>query len=207
MKKLGGYVELELLGRGQWTGVYRARRRKSGREYALKIFGTLEPSRRETLNRAVAKASLAHPQILKLHGLETDEAGGCCFLVMEYAANGSLRHRLAKGALEAEPALELALQIAGGLEAAHARGLCHLNLKPENILFTEPGRVKLGDLGLSSCKEEPALDEMLRGAPGYSAPEQIEGSAGPASDVYALGAILLEMLTGRAPAARALDEK
>ena len=207
MKRLGEYRDLEFVGRGEWTGVYRGRHRESGREYALKVFGPLEPSRREALERAVARASLGHPQILKTHGLEADPANGCCFLIMEYAAHGSLRQRLSHGALEIGTALEMALQMARGLEAAHARGICHLNLKPENILFIERERVTLADFGLAACKEEPSLDEAVRGAPGYLAPEQLEGSPGPASDVYALGAVLFEMLTGQALPARPVDEQ
>ena len=206
MKQLGEYVELKLLGRGGWTGVYRGRHRGNGREYALKVFGPLERGRREALARKVNRAALEHPQVLKVYGLESDQASGCCFLAMEYAPLGSLRQRLAAGPLEADLALELALQAARGLQAAHRKGLCHLDLKPENVLLTGSGQVKLGDLGLAACREEPSLDEMAQGGAGYLAPEQLAGSPGPASDVYALGALLCEMLTGRPPAPQTSGE-
>ena len=198
MKELGEYRELRLLGGGLGARVYRGLHAGTGREYALKVFGPLEKARRSALAEALDEAAPMHPGFLKLHGLKTDGATGCCYLVMEYAKGGDLRRRLDRGPLKPGPALETALGIAGALAPAHRAGICHLDLKPEQVFFDAEGRVRLAAPGLGLLAEEPALDEITRGAASYLAPEQLEGDGGPASDVHALGAMLFEMLTGLA---------
>jgi hypothetical protein len=191
--------------------VYRARDPRLGREIALKIVAGEGPASEDRLRRfdqeARAVAALQHPGILAVHDTGTHE--GCAYVVFELLEGETLRERLARGALPARKAVEIAVEIARALAAAHARGVVHRDVKPENVFLVREGHVKLLDFGLAALAEAPAqgdpdssLDETDRagwmGTAGYAAPEQLRGHAGDArADIFALGALLYEMLSGR----------
>jgi eukaryotic-like serine/threonine-protein kinase len=208
---LGPYEILAPLGRGGMGEVYRARDPRLRREVAIKLLreGTvgehgLERFRRET--RAVA--SLDHPNILAIHDMGMH--GGVPYAVTELLDGETLAQRLQSGPLPPRTAAEFAAQIADGLAAAHTRGVVHRDIKPENIFLTQDGRAKILDFGLARI-EKPTDDSLLSdttevdatrghavGTAGYIAPEQLRGKpADSRTDIFALGAVCYEMLTGR----------
>ena len=194
--------------------VYRARDERLSRDVALKILSrsSSDPESHRRFDReARAVASLSHPHIVPL--FDVGEQDGIRFVVTELVEGETLRGRLARGPLTTGEAAELAAQVAEGLAAAHARGFVHRDIKPENIVVTPEGRAKILDFGLvrSTADEKPAetsegeptvtaLTEpgMVSGTVGYMSPEQIRGeTVDGRSDIFALGAVLFEMLTGR----------
>jgi WD40 repeat protein len=152
---------------------------------------------------AESVASLRHPHIIAIH--EVGETDGLAFYVMDYAEGGSLAQRLDRGPLPAGEAAHLVEALAGAVEHAHERGIVHRDLKPGNILLTGDGTPKIGDFGLAKRDSGGAgltQTGAVLGTPTYMAPEQAAGEAravGPACDIYALGGILYECLTGRPP--------
>lgn len=202
-----GYEVLGVLGRGGMGIVYRARQVKLSRLVALKMIrsgayaGSAELERFRT--EALAAARLQHPNIVQIH--EVGEHGNLPFFSLEYIEGGTLGQRLAGTPLPAREAAELAETLARAMHYAHQRGVVHRDLKPANVLLTPAGQPKIADFGLAKRLD---LDEgqthtgQVMGTPSYMAPEQATGNVkdtGPATDVYALGAILYEMLTGRPP--------
>ncbi len=193
--------------------VYRARDTRLGREVALKVLPHAvagDPERRARFEReARAVASLSHPNILAIHDYDTQ--GAVTYAVMELLHGETLRSRLANGPLSWREAVDAAAAVADGLAAAHARGVLHRDLKPENLFRVEDGRVKILDFGLarviptadSQAETGPAAmvntaAGAVMGTAGYMSPEQIRGQAvGAASDLFSLGCVLHEMLTGR----------
>jgi eukaryotic-like serine/threonine-protein kinase len=191
--------------------VYRARDPRLGRDVAVKIISGEGPPSPERLQRfeqeARAVAALQHPHILSVFDVGTHE--GRAYLVFELLEGETLRERLSRGPLPTRKAIELAIQAAHGLAAAHVHGILHRDLKPENVFLGHEG-VKLLDFGLAKLTEpQPggegteatplATDEGIWvGTPGYVSPEQLRGlPATPRSDVFALGAVLYEMLSGQ----------
>jgi len=190
--------------------VYRAHDPQLGRDVALKVIGGPEAPdagqlrRLETEARAVA--ALRHPHILEVH--DVGVCDGRPFVVFELLEGESLGQRLARGAMPARKAVEIAVQVCAALAAAHARGVVHRDLKPDN-LFLVPEGVKVLDFGVAKLADplesagagasvQTATDVgMWVGTPGYVSPEQLRGQAATSlSDVFALGAVLYEMLTG-----------
>jgi serine/threonine protein kinase len=197
----GRYRLDELLGRSGMSDVWRAQDLELGRPVALKL---LAPgSDRGRFDReARALASLAHPNIGQL--FDYGETEGRPFLVLEYLPGGTLEQRLAAGRpLPDAETQAIAAGIAAGLEHAHARGVVHRDLKPANVLFDDEGRPKVVDFGIArSSQHEGSITEpgTVMGTAAYMAPEQAAGGqVGPPADVYAFGAILYRMLTGRPP--------
>jgi TolB-like protein/tRNA A-37 threonylcarbamoyl transferase component Bud32/Flp pilus assembly protein TadD len=206
--RIGNYQILEEIGRGGMGVIYRARQRHSRRVVALKRILSHHADSQETLVRfrreAQAAASLDHPNILPIYEVsECDD--GLPFFSMKYASGGSLRD--AAPALHSEPRRVVALlaKLAGAVQYAHEKGILHRDLKPANVLLDGRGEPLVGDFGLSKWLDTtthltPTL--TIFGTPGYIAPEQINGSAGKltaAADVYSLGAILFDLLTGSPP--------
>lgn len=205
---LGHYRFETRLGSGSFGAVFRAMDLTLERTVAIKV---IQPgkvaSSSAILNEARTAAALHHPHICTLFSI--DDSEGVPLIVMEYVAGGSLGTLLKEGPLSASRAREIALQVARGMAAAHAAGIVHGDLKPENILIAENGSAKITDFGLArrTGKEATASITLtwdnsplsgLSGTPGYMAPELLEGHrSSPASDVFALGLILYEMLTGR----------
>jgi hypothetical protein len=217
--RLGPYEILGPIGRGGMGEVYRARDARLAREVAVKVLpadaGNM-PDRLPRFEReAQAVAALNHPNILALHDIGNDH--GVVYAVMELLEGDTLRVRLKQaGRFTPLKAIDYAIQISRGLAAAHERGIVHRDLKPENIFITADGRVKILDFGLASQETPPTNDRdsrmtrfvtepgVLLGTPGYIAPEQILGEAATVrSDLFALGIVLYEMLSGAHPFRRA----
>jgi WD40 repeat protein/tRNA A-37 threonylcarbamoyl transferase component Bud32 len=200
-----GYEILSELGRGGMSVVYQARQRHPARIVALKLLLGERHAGPEHHARfraeADALARLQHPHIVQVFDLGQDE--GIPFLVLEYMAGGSLAQRVGAGPQSARSAAELVECLALAVQHAHAHGVIHRDLKPANVLLTEDGTPKISDFGLAK-QERPDLTATgaVLGTPSYMAPEQAAGASrtvGPGADVYALGAILYELLTGRPP--------
>ncbi len=209
-----GYLVLGLLGKGGMGVVYKARQVTLGRVVALKMILHAEHAdddqRRRFLAEAQAVASLQHPHVVQIH--EVGEHGGLPYFSLEFCPGGSLADRLDGTPWEGERAAELIETLARAMHAAHQKGLVHRDLKPANVLLAEDGTPKITDFGLAKKLDEASqtASGAVVGTPSYMAPEQAGGKGkeiGPAADVYALGAILYECLTGRPPfkAATALD--
>src|SRR4029077_7275939 len=205
---LGNYQILEEIGRGGMGVIYRARQRHSRRIVALKRILSYHADSQDTLMRfrreAQAAANLDHPNILPIY--EVGEShDGLPFFSMKFAGGGSLLE--AAPALGSEPrrAVALMAKVARAVQYAHGQGILHRDLKPGNILLDGSGEPLVSDFGLAKWLETSShLTRTLTifGTPGYIAPEQVNGSAGklgPASDVYSLGAILFDLLTGQTP--------
>jgi DNA-binding beta-propeller fold protein YncE len=212
---LDGYVILAEEGRGSMGVVYRARQRGLGRLVALKMVLSGAHAGRQELARfrteAESVARLQHPGIVQIY--EIGEEKGRPFLSLEFVAGGSLASRLDGTPWPADRATRLIEGLARAMHVAHRRGIVHRDLKPHNVLLTEDGQPKIADFGLAKCLDSDrgqTQSGAIVGTPSYMAPEQASGNSrqvGPATDVYALGAILYELLTGQPPfrAATPLD--
>jgi eukaryotic-like serine/threonine-protein kinase len=212
--RLGSYEILAAIGRGGMGEVYRAADSRLGRTLAIKVMPADvagDPGRRERFEReARAVASLNHPNICTLHDIGRE--GEVDFLVLEYLEAPTLADCLLDGPLPLDRALHAAIEIAGALDHAHRRGVVHRDLKPANIMLAKSG-VKVLDFGLAKIRAAdavPALSTVAAGAAPltavddvlgtlqYMAPEQLEGrDADPRTDIFALGALIFEMATGR----------
>ncbi len=210
--RLGSLEILAPLGAGGMGEVYRARDAKLNRDVAVKVLPESFANDREALARfereAHAVAALNHPNILSIFDFGTHD--GTVYAVMELLEGSSLRDKLDAGALPQRRAVEIAVQIARGLAAAHEKGVVHRDLKPENVFLTEDGRVKILDFGLAK-KLGPASAETnapttpagtepgtVMGTVGYMSPEQVRGRDVDArSDIFSFGAVFYEMLSGR----------
>ena len=210
--RLGPYEIVAQLGQGGMGIVFRARDTKLERDVAVKVLPKNLAEDPDALGRfereAKAVAALSHPNILAIHDFGRDE--GTVYAAMELLEGETLRQRLQDGALPARKAVEIALEIASGLAAAHDKGIVHRDLKPENVFILGSGQVKVLDFGLArmdpvapegadvptvSLSTEPG---RVMGTVGYMAPEQVRGKAVDArADIFSFGAVLYEMLTGK----------
>jgi len=205
--RVADYEVLGELGRGGMGVVYRARHLTLGHQVALKMILAADhagpDARARFLLEAAAVARLHHPGIVPIH--DFGEHQGQPFFSLEFLPGGSLARRLGAGPLPAREAAALVEKLARAMAHAHAQGVVHRDLKPANVLLTADGEPKVTDFGLA--KRVGADDGLSRtgsvlGTPAYIAPEQAEGRVrdiGPATDVYALGVILYECLTGQVP--------
>ena len=215
--KLGPYEIVAPLGAGGMGEVYRARDTKLNRDVAIKVLLAAVANDSDRLARfsreAQVLASLNHPNIAHIHGLE--EADGVIALVLELVEGEDLTQRIARGPISLDEALPIARQIADALEAAHEQGIIHRDLKPANIKVRPDGTVKVLDFGLAKAMDpagvasanamnSPTLSMhatqagMILGTAAYMSPEQAAGKAiDKRSDLWAFGVVLLEMLTGR----------
>jgi WD40 repeat protein/tRNA A-37 threonylcarbamoyl transferase component Bud32 len=204
---IDGYDLLGELGRGGMGVVYRARHRRLNRPCALKMILAGAHANAEATARFRAEAEvvarLQHPNVVQIH--HVDETGGLPFFELEYVDGGSLDRRLDGTPWPARRAAELVETLARAVAEAHRLGIIHRDLKPANVLLAADGTPKITDFGLAKSLESNSgltRTDSIMGSPGYMAPEQAEGKArevGPLADVYALGAILYELLTGRPP--------
>jgi photosystem II stability/assembly factor-like uncharacterized protein len=202
-----GFEILGELGQGGMGVVYRARQVNLNREVALKrVLSGAHAHAEETARfrrEAEAVARLQHPNIV--HVYDILEADGCLYCSLELVAGGSLDRRLAGGPLPPHAAAELVEVLARAMHHAHQRGVVHRDLKPANVLLTADGTPKITDFGLAKRLDQTTQhtpDGAMLGTPSYMAPEQARGDVkaiGPATDVYALGVVLYELLTGRRP--------
>jgi eukaryotic-like serine/threonine-protein kinase len=195
-----------LLGSGGMAEVYLAHDEVLDRDVALKLLKDQYASDEEFVERfrreARSAASLSHPHIVPI--FDWGEAkDGTHYITMEYLLSGTLKdHILHRGALPPQIATEVALQIAKALRTAHERGVIHRDIKPGNILITESGDVKVADFGIARAAEATTISDVgdILGSAKYMSPEQAMGEpVGPASDLYSLGVVLYEMLTGKVP--------
>ena len=216
--RLGPYEIVGAIGAGGMGEVYRAHDPRLGRDVAIKVLPRVFAEDLDRLRRfeqeARAAGSLNHPNVLAIFDIGLHE--GSPFLVMELLSGQNLAERLPAGALSVESALDLALQVAQGLAAAHQQGIVHRDLKPANLFITTGGQVKILDFGLAkqlpsiateSQAELPTQDMAgttragaLLGTVGYMSPEQARGeSTDTRSDIFSFGCVLYEMLGGRPP--------
>ena len=203
--RLGKYLVLQQIGSGGMGKVFLGEDLETHARYAIK---TLNPGADaetiQRLQREVQAQSLAgsHPNVARVVG--THHERGRMFLVMEYVSGGTLHAQLRQGALATERAAQLARGIACGLEHMHALGVLHRDIKPGNVLLDANGEPKLTDFGIAKVKgaESLTMTGDVLGTPSYMSPEQAVGERelfGPKMDVYSLGVLLFEMLTGRLP--------
>jgi Tol biopolymer transport system component/predicted Ser/Thr protein kinase len=212
---IGHYEILSTLGRGGMGEVYLARDTKLGRKVALKFLPSDFTKNPERLRRfeqeARAVSALNHPNILTIH--EVGDVDGRNFIATEYVDGQTLRQRLAGGGLKVEEALETAIQIVSALAAAHQEGIVHRDVKPDNIMLRRDGLVKLLDFGLAKLSERKSIDPedatlgllktgtgAVMGTVTHMSPEQARGlSVDARTDIWSLGVVLYEMLSGRPP--------
>jgi serine/threonine-protein kinase len=201
----GRYRVEDVLGRGGMASVYRARDVELERPVAVKVLAEHLADRPDFHDRFLREARLAaqlsHPNIVQV--FDVGEEDGKPFIVMECVEGSTLADELKEhGRLEPEEVVDLALQICGGLEHAHATGLVHRDIKPQNLLLRPDGAVKIADFGIARAAETTRLTQIgsVLGTAAYLAPEQALGEEVTASaDVYSLGCVLYELLTGRTP--------
>ena len=210
--KLGPYEIQSALGAGGMGEVYRARDTRLQRDVALKILPESFAREGDRLHRfeqeARAVAALNHPNILAI--FDTGQQNGSPYLVSELLEGETLRTVLDSGVLPQRKTIEYGVQIAQGLAAAHEKGIVHRDLKPENVFITKDGRVKILDFGLAKLAQKAAVADgvtltsshtaagMVMGTASYMAPEQVRGDAAdPRTDIFAFGAVLYEMASGK----------
>lgn len=200
------YRLLSPLGAGGMAVVYKAQDLALGRLVAVKILREPHSSDPDFLARfqqeARSAANLAHPNIVTVHDFGRD--GGRNYIVMEFIEGKDLKTLIKEGApFKPDRALDLAIQICAGIGYAHRAGLVHCDVKPQNILVTPDGRVKVTDFGIAKALaslQPGETTDVVWGSPQYYSPEQAAGEAPtPASDVYSIGVVMYEMLAGRLP--------
>jgi eukaryotic-like serine/threonine-protein kinase len=201
-----GYEILGLLGKGGMGVVYKARQVALDRVVALKMLLHSGHADAEDLARfrteAQAAARLQHPHIVAVY--EIGSHAGLPFFSLEYVPGGGLDRLIAGTPRGAQESARIMLALARAVHHAHGQGVLHRDLKPANVLLAEDGTPKITDFGLAKRLDVPSGQTQtgqVMGTPSYMAPEQAQGKkdVGPAADVYALGAILYELLTGRPP--------
>jgi len=211
--RLGSYEILALIGAGGMGEVYRARDTRLSRDVAIKVlplFLSDDPGRlRRFEQEARAAAALNHPNILAVFQMGTYE--GAPYLVSELLEGAPLREQLKRGPMPLRKVIDCGVQIARGMSAAHEKGIMHRDLKPENLFVTKDGRVKILDFGLAKLTQRSWIVDsnapthtsvtepgVVLGTVGYMSPEQVSGKAADGrADIFAFGAILYEMLTGK----------
>src|SRR5713226_1216548 len=214
--RLGPYEILSAIGGGGMGEVYQAHDTKLGRDVAIKVLPEAFAHDADRLSRfqreAKMLASLNHPNIATIHGLE--QSGDTSYLVMELVSGETLAERVKAGPLGIEEALKIAVQIAEALEAAHEKGIIHRDLKPANVKVTPEGKLKVLDFGLAKAFAGDTAKDLshavtltamgteegrILGTPAYMSPEQARGkSVDKRTDIWAFGCVLYELLTGKA---------
>ena len=211
--QFGPYRIAALIGSGGMGEVYRARDTRLLRDVALKVLPASFTNDQERLRRfeqeARAVAALNHPNIVSVY--DVGESGGVHYIVSELLEGETLRQRIPPSGMPSRKAIELAVQLANGLAAAHEQGIVHRDLKPENVFVTRSGRLKILDFGLAKLRQPFASTETIDatvaaetgagqvlGTVGYMSPEQVRGeTADHRSDIFSFGSILYEMLNGQ----------
>src|SRR5208337_684518 len=215
--QLAHYQVISLLGAGGMGEVYLAEDTRLKRKVALKMLAPEltgdEPGMRRFELEARAASALNHPNILTVY--EFGQSDGLHFIVSEFVEGVTLRQKMERGRLELDPAVDIAIQIAGALAAAHACGIVHRDIKPENVIVRSDGIVKVLDFGIAKLSPRRAGQSvrrtasavalsttepgLVRGTPKYMSPEQARGIVVDArSDIFSLGSVIYEMVTGRA---------
>jgi serine/threonine-protein kinase len=200
--QVGRYQILETIGTGASSRVVRAHDPLIDRSVAIKLFSphlARGEARNLFLREARVVGKLSHPSIITIHDMGIDESSQTPYLVMELVEGQSLEKMISKGSIPYPAACEWAAHVAVALSLAHRRAVIHGDVKPANILITPENRVKLTDFGMARLASHQT-DSAVRGTPAYWCPEQILGHAQDArSDLFSLGVVLHEMLTGLNP--------
>ena len=203
-KLISHYRILEEIGRGGMGVVYKAEDTKLKRVVALKFLSAIALGGEEKnrfLREAQAAAALNHPNICTVHAI--DEVDGQMFIAMEFIEGQSLREKIEAGPLKIEEAIKFAMQIADGLQAAHEKGITHRDIKSANVMITEKGQAKIMDFGLAKLARSGTMltkEGMTLGTAAYMSPEQARGEmVDHRSDIWSLGVVLYEMISGRLP--------
>lgn len=204
-KHLGQYEIIGLIGHGGMATVYRGWQASTSRKVAIKIIDPERAQQGDFLIRfrheVQTLASLSHPHIVKV--FDSGEDDGLAYLVMEFLAGGNLEDRIQAKPYELLAVGQLLDQISSALDYAHARGIVHCDLKPNNILLDEEGNAYLTDFGIARMMKEAVLvaqSDSQTGTPAYMAPEQWQNQRlDKKTDIYALGVILFQLLTGEVP--------
>jgi len=214
-KQIGHYQVLSNIGHGGMGEVFLAQDTRLGRKVALKLLRTEFTTNKERLRRfqqeARAASSLNHPNILTIHEIGQDDS--LHFMATEYVEGETLRHHISREPMTLGQALDVAIQVAGALAAAHQAGIIHRDIKPENVMLRTDGYVKVLDFGLAKLAEAQAIDTVVRTLPkvetepgvvmgtvNYMSPEQARGLVADArTDIWSLGVVLYEMVAGRPP--------
>jgi len=200
---IGRYEILEIIGTGAHGRVARAHDPMINRLVAIKLFPKELASgeaRQRFIQEARVVGQLSHPSIITLHDMGIDEATQTPYLVMEFLEGQPLDRVLEKGSVPYPKACAWAAEVACALGVAHRKGVIHGDVKPANMLITDEGRVKLMDFGMARLASHDSKATPLAGTPAYWCPEQIVGKPQDArSDLFSLGVVLYEMVTGKRP--------
>ncbi len=203
-RTFGQYELEERIGVGGMGMVYRARDSRLNRNVAIKLLSPVmslnKSAKNRFLNEARLAATLDHPNVCTIYETgETDD--GTLYIVMRYYEGKTLRKLLADGPLSQEKAIEFAIQTAKGLDAAHKEGMIHRDIKPANLIITENGTVKILDFGIAKIADAELTKTGQRpGTTAYMAPEHVKGEEiGPQADIWAVGVLLYEMISGKRP--------
>ena len=197
------YEVISRIGAGGMADVYKAQDHKLNRLVAVKV---LKPEFREDTGfvakfqkEAQAAAMLSHPNVVNVFDVGEDR--GLYYIVMELIEGITLKNYITKkGKLSVKEATSIAIQVSLGLEAAHNRGIVHRDVKPQNIIISTDGKVKLSDFGIAKASDSNTITANVMGSVHYSSPEQVRGGFADAkSDIYSLGITMYEMVTGRVP--------
>ncbi|MEJ7843092.1 MAG: protein kinase [Rubrobacter sp.] len=199
------YNVVEPLGRGGMAEVYLAHDEVLGRDVALKVLSRRFADDAEFVERfkreARSAATISHPNVVPIYDRGAAE-NGACYISMEYLPGGTLKDRISRDApMDAGVVAEVAVQIAEALEAAHEGGVIHRDVKPQNVLVTRTGDVKVCDFGIARAESAGTMTgNVILGTAAYMSPEQAAGQpVDPRSDLYSLGVVMYEMLTGEPP--------
>jgi eukaryotic-like serine/threonine-protein kinase len=202
-RTVGRYEILEVIGAGAHSKVARAFDPLIGRIVAIKLFPRELASgegRQRFVREARVVGQISHPSIIALHDMGVDDASETPYLVMEFIDGQPLDKVLEKGSLPVPKACAWAAEVATALAVAHRKGVIHGDVKPANILITDDNRIKLTDFGMARLASRESKDTPLLGTPAYWCPEQIVGKPQDArSDIFSLGVVMYEMVTGQRP--------
>lgn len=197
------YEIIENIGTGGMSEVYKAKCHKLNRYVAIKVlkneFGSDENFVKKFIIEAQAAAGLSHPNIVNIYDVVNDN--NLHFIVMELVEGITLKsHIAAKGILDIKEAVNIAIQVAKGISAAHDRHIVHRDIKPQNILISVDGTIKVADFGIAKAVSEETVNPLGLGSVHYISPEQAKGAVSDTrSDIYSLGITLYEMISGRVP--------
>lgn len=201
--QVGRYQVIDVIGAGANSKVVRAHDPMIGRIVAIKLFSPAlaqGAGRDRFLQEARVVGQLSHPCIVTLHDMGIDEPTQTPYLVMEFMEGQPLDKILSKGSIPLPRACAWTGEIASALNLAHRRGVIHGDIKPANVLILDDGRVKLTDFGMARLASHDKKDTPLLGTPAYWCPEQILGRSQDArSDIFSLGVVLYELVTGKRP--------
>ena len=209
-ERFAPYEVVAPLATGGMGGVYLAAHARTGERVALKVPDPTFVDHAEVVARLFGEravsARASHPGLVDIRaaGRSTDDVP---YLVMEYLDGETLAQIIERGDVDLDAVVELAAKVAGALAALHAAGYVHCDVKPENVVVLRDGSIKVIDFGVARRVDEPPPDDAsIAGTPAYMAPEQWRGRPEPASDVYALGCALFELVTGETPFDGSLPE-